>query len=143
VIFAVQPGFNYTVRVYYANSLKAVKDIYFPANETTMHVTVPISITAEERASVENKGNATSAGGAVETVNWAVSIFVNPVIIAVLIIMMLAAAVAKIGGTEIGLVAMTVGIAVFTVLVPVFPPQILAVIGVTVGVLFGLRLVRK
>jgi hypothetical protein len=142
-IFAVQPGFNYTIKVLYAGNLKAVKDIYFPANETTMHVTIPISITAEEKAMAEKQTNATAAGNAAQTVSWAVGIFVNPIIIALLIIMLLAGAVARAGGTEIGIIALVTGIAIFTVLVPVFPPQILAVIGVAAGVLFGLRFVRK
>jgi hypothetical protein len=140
-IFAVQPGFNYTIKVFYAGNLKAIKDIYFPANETTMHVTIPISITAEERSAV-SKGNQTTEQTS-EVINWAVNIMVNPLVIALFMILLLAGAVAKIGGPEIGIVAMIACIGIFTFMVPVLPVQILGVIGVAAGVLFGLRLVRK
>jgi uncharacterized Tic20 family protein len=141
-VFSVQPGFNYTIRVYYANNLKAVRDIYFPADETTMHVTIPISITPEEKKAAET-GNQTVISRTAETVNWAAGILVNPVVIALFIILLISGTVAKAGGTEIGLIAMIAGIGLFTFIIPVLPPQILAVIGVAAGVMFGLRIVRK
>jgi hypothetical protein len=141
-IFSVQPGYNYTIKVFYAGNLKSIKDIYFPAGETTFHITIPISITAEERSIVSSGGNATVSDIS-QTISWAVGIFVNPVIIALILILMIGGAVAKMGGVEIGILATIAGIAIFTVLVPVLPVQILAVIGVAAGVLFGLRVVRK
>jgi uncharacterized Tic20 family protein len=87
-------------------------------------------------------GNQTTAQTA-ETINWAVKIMVNPIVIALFMILLIAGAVAKIGGPEIGIVAMISCIGIFTFIVPVLPVQILGVIGVAAGVLFGLRLVRK
>jgi hypothetical protein len=91
----------------------------------------------------QNQIGNVNTGNITALTNWAVGIFINPIIIAVIIILLLAGAVARAGGTEIGLIALITGIAVFTIIVPVFPPQILAVIGVAAGVIFGLRIVRK
>ena len=142
-IFTVQPGYNYTIKVFYAGNLKSIKNIYYPANETTFHVTIAISISPEERAMASGNNTTAKGIGVEQTINWATSIIINPLIIALIMILLIGGAVARVGGTEIGLIAVIAGIGIFTFIVPVLPIQILAVIGVAAGVLFGLRIVRK
>jgi hypothetical protein len=138
--FYVQSGMNYTLKVYYAKNLKAVKSFQYPENETTLHITVPISITPEE---ISQAAGTAVPSSAAETVGWVSALLINPVFIALIFILIMGGGVAAAGGTEIGLLATVAGIAIFTFVVPVLPVQILAIIGVVAGVLFGLRLVRK
>jgi hypothetical protein len=58
-------------------------------------------------------------------------------------IIIFASYASKVGGTEIGILVAIIGIAVFTFIVPWLPVQIIALIGVVAGILFGLRLVRR
>jgi hypothetical protein len=140
VFFYVMPGQNYTLKVFYAKNLKAVKSFQFPENETTLHITVPISITPEEIHQAQQTGMPSSTA---EMTGWVAGLLINPVFIALLFILLMGGGVAAVGGTEMGLIAVVAGIAIFTFIVPILPVQILAVIGVAAGVLFGLRLVRK
>jgi len=140
-IFSVQPGYNYTVKVYYAGNLKTIKDIYYPATEMAMHVTIPISITEAEKSAVQGNQTVTNQGQAVA--NLLIGIMTNFSFIAFMFIILLSAMAAKIGGPEIGILAIVGSVAVFTFIVPVLPVQLLALFGLVAGIIFGIRIVRR
>jgi hypothetical protein len=142
-VFYVQSGQTYTINVYYTNVLKATKIISYPPNEMVVQVTFQIYIESQNQSGIGTGTGETGAENITAISTWAVGIMVNPIVIALFIILLLAGTVAKIGGPEIGIVAMISCIGIFTFIVPVLPVQILGVIGVAAGVLFGLRLVRK
>jgi len=153
--FYVKNGYNYTVKVYYAGNLKTVKEIEFPADETVIQVTIQISITQQEQQAVQSgqSGQSGQTGQNItvpspqEVQNQISSILAviltNYAIWAFVFIIIFAAYAAKMAGTEIGILVAIICIAVFTFIVPWLPVQIIALIGVVAGILFGLRLVRR
>lgn len=140
-LFVVNPGHNYTIKVYYAGNLKSIKDIYYPATEIAMHVTIPISITEAEKSAVQ--GNQTVTNQGQTAANFLISIMTNFSFIAFIFIILLSAMAAKIGGPEIGILAIIGSIAVFTFIVPILPVQLLALFGLAAGIMFGIRIVRR
>jgi len=152
VQFAVMNGADYTVKVFVAGNLKATRTINFPANETVVQVTIQISLTQQEQQALSGQSgqpgqNATVPGSQEaqkQIANILSTVLTNYAVWAFVFIIIFAAYAAKISGSsEIGILVAIVCIAVFTFIVPWLPVQIIALIGVVAGVLFGLRLVRR
>jgi hypothetical protein len=150
--FYVLSGADYTVKVYAAGNLKATRTISFPANETVVQLTVQISLTDQEQQALSGQtgqpGQNATVPGPQEAQNQISNILAviltNYAIWAFVFIIIFAAYAAKISGSsEIGILVAIICIAVFTFIVPWLPVQIIALIGVVAGVLFGLRLVRR
>jgi hypothetical protein len=149
--FAVMNGVDYTIKVFVANNLKATRTISFPANETVVQVTIQISLTQQEQQALTEQPSQPGQNATVpspqeaqnQITNILTMVLTNYAIWAFVFIIIFASYAAKMAGTEIGILVAIVGIAVFTFLVPWLPVQIIALIGVVAGIMFGLRLVRR
>jgi hypothetical protein len=150
--FYVRNGYNYTVKVFYAGNLKSVQNVYYPADETVIQLTIQISITQQEQQAVQSGQTTNQTGISTNLTQQEVQnqvtnvlsvILTNYAVWAFVFIIIFASYAARIGGTEIGILVAVICIAVFTFIVPWLPVQIVALIGVVAGIMFGLRLVRR
>jgi hypothetical protein len=116
-----------------------------------VQLTIQISLSQQEQQALSGQqtqpGQNITTPSPQETQNQITNILsvilTNYAVWAFIFIIIFAAYAAQVGGTEIGILVAIIGIAVFTFIVPWLPVQIIALIGVVAGILFGLRLVRR
>jgi hypothetical protein len=141
-VFYVQSGADYKISVYYGGEFKATKTITYPPDQIAVQVNFQIFISPTQQWAQTGQ-NLTQEEVQSNISNILLVILTNYAIWAFVFIIIFAAYAARIGGTEIGILVAVIGIAIFTFIVPWLPVQIIALIGVVAGIMFGLRLVRR
>lgn len=145
VVFDVAFGDNYTVKVYVANNLKAIK--YIQVDDVVVNYIIQITLSDEERRQlVPTPTTPTPAQPTQQfefTADKITAIMSNPAIWGLIIVIGLAIVAAANAGERIGLITFVAALGVFTYIIPLLPQVIFIVVAIVAMILFSWKVVGR